>query len=89
MRDFIIANISVVVTFITILVTWALGKIAKKSKYVNNHIIPLQNIVIGVVVSIIYYLATGDVNVLVSSSSAIATIIYDAVHGFEKLIGGK
>lgn len=86
MKEFIIENISVIVTFITIIVTYILGVISKKSSKINDNLIPVQNIIIGVVVGIIYYIATGDIDVIVSSSSAIATVIYDAIHGFEKLI---
>lgn len=61
----------------TMFATWIFGLIAKKSKYVNNHLIPIQNIAIGLIVAGVKYLMTKDFDVAVAVSGVLAGGIYD------------
>jgi len=70
----------VIIALSTMIVTWSLGYLAKKSHFFNNNLIPLQNIAIMIIVVSIYWYLTGDFNMVIASSSPVATIIYDTIH---------
>ena len=38
-----------IITIVTIIVTWLLGIVAKKIEWFDNNLIPVQNILIGVI----------------------------------------
>lgn len=85
MKEFILTNIDVIIAFVTMVVTYILGKIAKKSEKISNNLIAFQNIAIAVIMSAIYYFATGDFSMVIASASPIATLLYDAIHSLEKM----
>ena len=80
MREFLIENMDVIVAFWTMVITWLFGYLAKKSSFFSNNLIPLQNIIIMIIVVSIYWYLTGDFNMVIASSSPVATIIYDTIH---------
>ena len=43
---------------VTLVVTWVLGYFSKKSKFVSNNIIPLQNIAIGLIIACVEWFIT-------------------------------
>lgn len=75
-----------ILTIVTIIVTWVLGFLSKKSKFVNNNLIPVQNIVIGVVVAIIEWIITKDFKVAIALSGVLAGGTYDIIHNLDKMI---
>lgn len=75
-----------IITLVTIVVTWILGAVAKKSKWVSNNLIPVQNIVIGLIVAVIEWIITKDFNTAVALSGLIAGGAYDIVHNLDKMI---
>ena len=79
-------ELSTIITLVTILVTWLLGLVAKKVKWFNNAMIPVQNICIGVVVAIIEWIITKDFKVAIALSGLIAGGSYDILHNLEKII---
>lgn len=84
MKELLLNNMEFIISFVTIIVTWVLGKLAKKSPIINSKRIPLQNILIGFIVTLIYYVITKDFSMVVASGSPIATLLYDLVHNFNK-----
>jgi len=84
MKELLIENMELIFTLITMLVTYVFGKIAKKSKVVEDRKIPLQNITVAICMGFVYYLATGDISIVVASGSPIMTLLYDAVHNLKK-----
>ena len=56
--EFINQNTELVITLLTMALTWILGFISKRCPYVNNNLIIIQNIVIGLSVSIFYFIIT-------------------------------
>lgn len=74
-----------VVIIVTIIVTFILGIIAKKNHYIKNNLIPLQNILIGLIVSIIYYIYTKDFSYAILVSGLLAGGTYDIIHNIEKI----
>ena len=79
-------DITSIVTLVTIIVTYLLGILAKKSSFINNKLIPIQNILIGLIVAIIEWIITKDFKVAIALSGLIAGGTYDIIHNVEKLI---
>ena len=78
-------NIEIIMSLVTIVVTLILGLLAKKATWISDHIIPIQNLFIGIVVSIIYYFMTKDVSVTIAMSGIIAGGTYDIVKNLKAL----
>ena len=89
MKELIMNNMEFIVTFTTMIVVWILGRISKKSKYVDNNVIIFQNITIGLIVTGIYYWITGDLSKAVMLSGLFATTGYDMLHNIQKLFDKK
>ena len=89
MKELIMNNMEFIVTFTTMVVVWILGRISKKSKYVDNNVIIFQNITVGLIVTGIYYWITGDLSKAVMLSGLFATTGYDMLHNIQKLFNKK
>lgn len=74
-----------ILRLVTVVVSLVLGFIAKKSKYINNHIIPVQNLTIGVAMTIINYVITGDFDIAIACGGLFAGGIYDLPNNLAKL----
>lgn len=83
MKEFIINNMEIIISFVSMLVTWLLGKIIKNHTSVSNKLIPLGNVIIMVICVAIYYFATGDWSTVVAAGSPVATLIYDILHNIK------
>lgn len=82
-------DLSTLVSLVTILVTWILGVLAKKSTFINNKLIPMQNILIGVIVAGIEWIVTKDFSTAIALSGVIAGGTYDVFHNLEKIVRGE
>lgn len=74
---------------VTVIVEIVLGYISKKNPKISNKIIPIQNLLIGVVIAVIEYIITKDFNTAIAISGLIAGGTYDIVHNLEKFLGGE
>ena len=81
-------ELSTLISLVTILVAWLLGYISKRSIWVNNRIIPIQNILIGLIVAIVEWIVTKDFKVAIALSGIIAGGTYDVFHNLEKIVKG-
>ena len=79
-------EVSQLVMLITIIVTWVLGNVSKKSKFIDNNLIPIQNLSIGVVVAIIEWIITGSFDIGISASGLLAGGSYDIIHNLQKIL---
>lgn len=79
-------EVTEILTIVTIIVTWVLGIVAKKNVWFNNNLIPVQNIIIGLVVAIIEWIITKDFSTAIALSGLIAGGSYDIFHNLEKII---
>ena len=77
-------DITNIVAIVTMIVTILMGFITKKSKYVSNNMIPIQNLAIGVIVAIIEFIITKDFNTAIALSGLMAGGIYDIGHNLAK-----
>lgn len=79
-------ELETIITLVTILVTFICGVIARRVSWFNNNLIPIQNIIIGVVVAGIEWIITKDFNAAIAISGLIAGGTYDIIHNLEKMI---
>ena len=82
----IIGILCITIPLVMFFVTWILGIVSKKSKFINNNLIPVQNILIGVVVAIIEWIITRDFKVAIALSGVLAGGTYDIIHNLDKMI---
>ena len=80
MKEFIIENMEVIISFVSMIVTWVLGIVVKNHTKISNKLIPLQNAIIMIICVVIYYFATGDLSSVIAVGSPVATLIYDVCH---------
>lgn len=82
-------EITNIITIATIFVSWILGVAAKKCNWINNNLIPIQNILIGLIVAMIEWAITKDFKVAIALSGILAGGTYDIFHNIEKIIKGE
>lgn len=77
-----------IIVLVTMVVTWVLGMVAKKVPFISNNLIPVQNLLVGLIVAIIEYIITKDFNIAIATSGLLAGGIYDIKNNAQKLIKG-
>ena len=75
-----------IISLVTFLVTLILGFFSKKSSFIRNEMIPLQNILVGLVVAVIEWIITKDFETAIMVSGILAGGTYDIFHNLEKII---
>lgn len=78
-----------IIQIVTIVVVWLLGVVAKKYTCLNNKLIPIQNVLIGVIVAVIEWIVTKDFSTAIAMSGLIAGGTYDIFHNLEKIVRGE
>ena len=78
-----------ILTIVTIIITWLLGIVAKKSNFIKNNLIPIQNLVIGLVIAIIEWIITKDFKVAIALSGVLAGGLYDIPNNLVKIFSKK
>lgn len=76
-----------ITVIVTAFVTLIFGFIAKKNPKINDNLIPIQNLTIGVVVAIVEWIITKDFSFAIAASGLFAGGIYDLGHNTKKIIG--
>lgn len=74
-----------ILTIIAIITSWICGVIAKKISWFKNFMIPVQNIIIGVVFTFIEFLISKDINIAIATSGLLAGGTYDFVSNLNKI----
>lgn len=74
---------------ITLVVTFICGIIAKKIPWFNNNLIPIQNLIIGLIAALIHYIITKDFSIAISLSGIVAGGTYDILHNLNKIDWAK
>lgn len=78
-------TLEAIVMLVTMIVTFFCGLIAKKVSWFNTNLIPIQNIMIGVIVAVIEWIITKDFSTAIAVSGLIAGGIYDIGHNLQKM----
>lgn len=79
-------ELETMIQLLTMLVTIFMGILAKRNDYISNHLIPLQNIIIGVFVAVGTWIITKDFSIAIATSGIMAGGVYDIVHNLQKLM---
>ena len=79
-------DLEVIISIVTVLVSFILGLISKRISWVSNHLIPLQNLVIGIIAAIIYYIVTKDINLVIAGLGLFTGGVYDIGNNLKKLL---
>lgn len=78
-------ELSTIISIVTIVVTFVMGIIAKKSTWFSNRLIPIQNLAIGIIAGGIYYYMTKDINLTIMTVGLGTGGAYDIVSNLNKL----
>lgn len=78
-------ELETIITLVTIVITWLCGILAKKSTWISNNLIPIQNIAIGLIVAVIEWIVTKDFKLAIALSGLIAGGSYDVIHNIKKI----
>lgn len=78
-----------IVSLITIVITLILGIIAKKNKHISNYLIPVQDLLVGIIVAVIEWIITKDFNTAIALSGLVAGGTYDIINNLRKLLNSK
>ena len=76
-----------IMQIVTILTTLILGVFSKKSTFVSNNLIPIQNVAIGLIMAAIEWFITKDFSSAVALSGILAGGTYDIIHNLNKILG--
>ena len=79
-------ELSTLISLVTVIVTWVLGVISKKHTKLNNKLIPIQNIVVGLIVALIEWIVTKNFKVAIALSGIFAGGAYDVINNINKMI---
>lgn len=79
-------SLEYIIGIVTVVVTFILGLLSKKSSFINNNLIPIQNLAIGIIASVIYYLMTKDVNLVIAGLGLFTGGTYDIANNLKKLL---
>ena len=71
---------------ITLLTSWILGNISKKLPWFNNYLIPIQNMLVGIIIALIEWIITKDFKLAVAISGIAAGGIYDILHNLNIIL---
>ena len=74
-----------IISAVTIIITLILGYFSKKSKFIANNLIPIQNLVIGIVVAIVEFIVTKNFSKSIAISGILAGGTYDIFHNIVKI----
>ena len=66
-----------------------LGLLAKKHPKIKNEMIPIQNLLIGVISAVIYYFITKDIDLVLASVPIFTDGTYDIINNLNKIIKEK
>lgn len=78
-------ELEVIISIVTAIVTFVCGLIAKKVSWFNSKLIPIQNLLIGVIASVIYYSMTQDLCLTLTTIGLTTGGAYDIVSNLKKL----
>ena len=76
-------NNTTIISLVTILVTFVLGIVSKKSKFIKNNLIPVQNLLIGCIAFVINYIITKDANASLIGVGLFTGGAYDLVKNIQ------
>lgn len=80
-------NSTMVIYFVTMIVTYVLGIISKNYTNLNNKLIPIQNLLIGVIVFLVEWFITKEPSSALIISGLTSGGVYDIIKNLKELKG--
>lgn len=77
------------IALVTIIVEIIMGFVTKKNPKISNKLIPIQNLLIGIIIAVVEFIITKDFKTAIAISGLIAGGTYDVVKNLIKLKGDK
>ena len=77
-----------IIALVTIIVEIVMWFITKKNSKIKNELIPIQNVLIGIIIATIEYLITKDFKIAIAASGLLAGGTYDIVHNLRNIKEG-
>lgn len=74
-----------IMSILTIVITLVFGFLSKKSTFISNNLIPIQNLVIGVAIAIVEFIFTKDFSAAIAMSGIFAGGAYDVFHNLSEI----
>ncbi len=71
---------------ISLLVSSLLARLSKKNQMFDNYLIPVQNLLIGVVMALVEWMITKDFKLAVAVSGIMAGGVYDVFHNLNIIL---
>ena len=82
-------DMNYIIALVTVLVTLIAGQITKKYPNIDKKkVIPIQNLIIGMIVAVIDWIITKDFNAAIAASGLFAGGVYDLVSNLSLLNKG-
>ena len=82
-------EINYIIEFVTVIVALIAGQLIKKYPNIDKkRVIPVQNLVIGLIVAFVELIITKDFNLAIAASGLFAGGIYDLLQNLKLLIKG-
>lgn len=81
-----IMELETIFMLVTMVVTFLCGIISKKRPNFSDKLIPIQNVLIGLIVAVIEWIITKDFNTAIALSGLLAGGTYDVFHNLNKLL---
>ena len=78
-------ELSEIISIVTFIVTLICGWASKKCPKISNNLIPIQNLLIGLIVAIIEWIITKDFKTAIMLSGILAGGTYDIAHNIKKI----
>lgn len=78
-------DITTIISIVTIFVTFILGLISKRCTWISNHLIPVQNLIIGIIACVINYYITKDWAITVAGIGLFTGGTYDIASNLNEL----
>lgn len=79
-------DMNYIVALITVVVTLIAGQVTKKYPNIDKKkVIPIQNLIIGVIIAIVNWIITKDFNAAIAASGLLAGGVYDLVSNLSLL----
>lgn len=75
-----------IVALVTFFVTFVLGFFSKKSTFIKNEMIPIQNLLVGFFIALVEWIITKDFQSAIFVSGLLAGGTYDIFHNIEKIV---
>lgn len=79
-------EITTIIGIVTVVVTFILGLIAKKVTWLSNHLIPVQNLVIGLIACVVNYYFTKDWSIAIAGIGLFTGGTYDIASNLNELM---